>query len=51
MSDSLDRLRAALADRYSLERQLGQGGKGAISYTPARAVGCSPSPSTSTASS
>jgi serine/threonine-protein kinase len=30
MSDSLDRLRAALADRYSLERQLGQGGMATV---------------------
>jgi hypothetical protein len=26
MTDQLDRLKAALADRYTLERELGQGG-------------------------
>ena len=30
MSDSLDRLRAALADRYRIERELGQGGMATV---------------------
>src|SRR4051812_23747963 len=30
MSDTLDRLRAALSDRYAIERELGQGGMATV---------------------
>jgi serine/threonine-protein kinase len=30
MTDALDRLRATLADRYTIERELGSGGMAAI---------------------
>ena len=30
MTDQLDRLKAALADRYTIERELGRGGMAAV---------------------
>ena len=33
MSDSIDRLRAALSDRYQVERELGEGGMATVRVT------------------
>ena len=36
MTDPLDRLRTALADRYAIERELGSGGMATVYLAPAR---------------
>jgi hypothetical protein len=38
MTDLLDRLKAALADRYTIERELGSGGSNRYRMGPCRSV-------------
>ena len=40
MADLLERLKAALSDRYQIERELGSGGMATVYLTPARCAAC-----------
>ena len=40
MADLLERLKAALADHYTIERELGSGGMATVYLAPARCAAC-----------
>ena len=40
MTNELDRLKSALADRYAIERELGSGGMATVYLAPARCAAC-----------